>query len=569
MAVVKKVVKKKKHLGSFAQGSKIEQSPYRPMYVEKRPPCTGHCPSSARVREYLQYVATSEKYGRTIDDSLKVAFDIVTETNPIPASTGRVCPHGCEDLCNRKDRDEPININACEMFIADYAIEKGLKLKKIGDIGKGKKIAVVGSGPGGLSVAYQLARQGFEVIVYEKDEKPGGLLYYGIPNFRLPKKVVEKEIARIEELGVVFLCNICVGKDILIEELKNQYDAIYIASGAYKIDKPNLENIDKLPNIYSGIDFLHRFARGEKIDIGSKVVVLGADTAADAAMVCRRLGAEVTFAYRRTIPDVEAFKKTASKEALEAEEEDITFQFATVPVKLEIGDGKFKGIYFRKICVEEIDERGHAKKYHIDSDHPPFFVEASTLIYSVGQKPDISLFEDILNLNNEGFVNHNNLFVDDKIMVGGDLIGPENMLVTVANSHGILAADKIMFNLTGQNLMKLDSRKIIESKDMYLDYFEKKPRKKRTYRAPEERVKDFEPYLIGLSLEDFLHEAKKCMSCGLCFVCENCYLYCTPQAFKKIPDQSPGKPFRVAMELCDGCKKCAEVCPCGYIDMVL
>ena len=183
MAVVrKKVVKKKKKPMSMGVtgGAKIEQSPYRPKYVEKRPPCTGKCPSAARVREYLQYIATAEKYNRTIEESMEVAFDIVVETNPIPATTGRVCPHGCEGECNRKDKDEPININACEMFVGDYALEKRLKLKKVSNIGADKRIAVVGGGPSGLSAAYQLARQGFNVTIYEKNEKLGGLLYYGI-----------------------------------------------------------------------------------------------------------------------------------------------------------------------------------------------------------------------------------------------------------------------------------------------------------------------------------------------------------------------------------------------------
>jgi NADPH-dependent glutamate synthase beta subunit-like oxidoreductase len=572
VAVVrKKVVKKKKKPMSMGVtgGAKIEQSPYRPKYVEKRPPCTGKCPSAARVREYLQYIATAEKYNRTIEESMEVAFDIVVETNPIPATTGRVCPHGCEGECNRKDKDEPININACEMFVGDYALEKRLKLKKVSNIGADKRIAVVGGGPSGLSAAYQLARQGFNVTIYEKNEKLGGLLYYGIPNFRLPKKVVESEIQRIIDLGIEVVNNTCVGKDISIDELKSNYDAIYLATGAYKIDKPKLNNIDKIDGIYSGIEFLNKFAKGQKIEICNKVIVIGADTAADAAMVCRRLGSEVVFAYRRTIPDYDSFKKTASREALEAYEEDISFQFATIPVELKEEDGHLKGVYFRKIVVDEIDERGHAKRYHIVEDEDPFFVKADTLIYSVGQKPDLSLFENILKLNNEGFVEHRDLFIDENILVGGDLIGPANMLVTVANSHGILAADKIMFKLTGQNFMKPDDRKIIESKNMYLDFFEKKEQKKRRYRDPVERIEDFSPYLIGLTFDEFLYETKRCMSCGLCFVCENCYLYCTPQAFKKIPDQAPGKPFEIAIGLCDGCKKCAEVCPCGYIDMVL
>ncbi len=515
----------------------------------------------------MQYIAQAEDYGRSFNEALEGAFYIIAETNPLPATTGRVCPHPCEKQRNRKDKDEAVNINACEMFVGDYALEHNLPLKKLTDKQRNQKVAIIGSGPAGLSAAYHLARLGFGVTIYEREEKPGGLLRYGIPNFRLPKDVVDAEIKRIEDLGVEIKCSTEIGKDITIEQLKNNYDAIYIAIGAYKPIKPRLEGIDEIEGVYSGLDFLKRFAKGEKLDVGSDVVVIGADTAADAAMISRRLGAKVTFAYRRTIPDEEAFMQTASEEAKEAYEEDITFQFATIPVELVAENGKLKGVKFQRIKVEERDERGHAKKYSI-LDEPPFMVKADTMIYSVGQKPDYSSIEAIVKTTPEGFLQINDDFSiegQDKIFAGGDVVRPKLMYVTTAIGHGHKAALHIAEKITGEKFITPDPRRVITSSEMHLHLYDPKPRHNRTFRDPKERVNDFEPFKNGLPKEEFIEEVKRCLSCGLCFDCGNCYMYCSHGCVKKLPK---GQHYEFHLETCDGCMKCYDNCPCGYIDKV-
>lgn len=563
---VKVVKKKKKKLSMMAsKGAVVEQSPYRPYYEEKRPPCTDTCPNGEKVREFLQCIAQHEDYGKTLEEALEEAFYIITETNPIPSTTGRVCPHPCESQCNRKDKDKAVNINACEMYVGDFALSKNLPLKAEPHKEYPHKVAIVGSGPAGLSCAYHLTRLGLNAEIFEREEQPGGLLRYGIPNFRLPKdNIIDREIKRIEDLGVKINCGVEVGKDITLKDLTEKYDAVFLALGAQKAIKPKLDGIDDIEGIYSGMDFLKRYAQGNLPQIGEKVVVIGADTASDAAMICRRLGAAVTFAYRRTIPNEEIFMKTASKEAKQAYEEDIEFQFATVPVELVSEGGKLVGVKFQRIKVEEIDDRGHAKRV-TPLDEEPLLVEADTMIYSIGQTPDISHIAKELGITEDGFIKINDQFFlskERRIFAGGDLVGPKLMYVTTAVGHGKLAAFNIAEVLTGEQFVKTDTKKLITPDGMHLELYDPKERYERTSQDPKERIKNFEPFLNNLSEEEFVEETKRCMSCGLCFDCGNCYTYCSHGCVKKLPK---GQHYELHLETCDGCMKCYDNCPCGYI----
>ena len=231
-----KVVKKiKKPLGGLrghsAGGSSVETSPLRPVQVPKTPPCSNGCPNETNIREFLTTISQSEGSGRSYKESYEKAWGILTEKNPFPSSCGRVCPHPCESECNRTYKDGAVGINNLERFVGDYAIEQGFQLKKISDEIYQEKVAVIGAGPAGLSCAYQLARRGYGVTVFEAFSKPGGMLRYGIPDYRLPPDVLDKEIKRIEDLGVEIKCNQVIGKDISYEDLQKDYSAIFVGIG--------------------------------------------------------------------------------------------------------------------------------------------------------------------------------------------------------------------------------------------------------------------------------------------------------------------------------------------------
>ena len=211
-----------------------EISPQRPRYTPKAAPCLGSCPSGADIRGWLTTIAQAEAYGRTNDQAYEFAWRKITERNPFPAVCGRVCPHPCEEACNRNSKEGPVAINALERFIGDFGIGKALKLAKLTEEKQPEKVAVIGAGPAGLSCAYQLARRGYAVTVFESFSQPGGMLRYGIPAYRLPREVLDAEIGRILDLGVDLQCNCLAGKDITLDALRKEYQAVFVGIGAHK-----------------------------------------------------------------------------------------------------------------------------------------------------------------------------------------------------------------------------------------------------------------------------------------------------------------------------------------------
>ena len=561
--VVKKTKKKKKKFGSsaFSGGSKSrEQSPLRPKHVEKEPPCRHVCPSGNRIREFVTTIAQAERLGKSADQAFEEAWEIYTDTSPFPSVCGRVCPHPCQSECNRKDHDGAVNINQIERGIGDFGLEKNLKLKNLSDEKREEKIAVVGGGPGGFSCAYQLARRGYGVTVFEAADKPGGMLRWGIPRYRLPADILDGEIQKIIDLGVELKCDTRIGTDIPLDDLRDQYKAVFVSIGAEKGLKLRVEG-EEAENVLSGVEFLNRIHHGETIDVGDDVIVVGGgDTAIDAARICKRLGAKVTILYRRTITEMPAI----DEEIEETQEEGINLEYLAAPVGFNTEGNRITSMECIRMELGEPDDSGRRRPVPIEGSE--FEIPASTVIPAISQAPDFTGLESLIEGRDWIKVDEDgkSTKVED-VYAGGDAVNLS--LVTTAIGQGRRAAEAIDRRLRGEEKPELEAMPAIKADRLRLDHYEKSDPAPAAKLPPEERLKGLETEVaVPLSREQVITESQRCMSCGYCFDCEKCWLFCQDQAINKPMEK--GVLYSFKLENCTGCKKCSEECPCGFIDML-
>lgn len=532
-----------------------------PVYVRRMPPCRTSCPSGNDIRGYLTAVAQTEAYKekRTPEESLDLAWYTYTDKNPFPAIHGRVCPHPCEDGCNRQHKDEPVAINSVERAIGDHGLARGLKLKKLTDEKQDKKVAVIGAGPSGLSCAYQLARRGFPVTVYEAAEKPGGMLRYGIPSYRLSEDVLDAEIQNVLDLGVELKCSTSIGRNISWDEIKNSHDAVYVAVGAQKGVKLGCEG-DDLEGVLTGVDFLGRINRGENVEVGRRVVVVGGgNTAIDAARVSRRLGAEVTILYRRTQAEMPAIRH----EITAAEEEGVVMEILAAPQRLEKPEDGAIAVTCIRMELGEPDSSGRRRPVPVEGSE--FTITADTVIAAIGQKPELTQMEEIASDSGWVKVNANKETALTGVFGGGDAVAMD--LVTTAVGQGRKAARVMDAYLKGREYREPYVAKPVSYKEMRLDYYEAAPRHNQEELAPAERVKSFIEVNKPLTLEAVMEETKRCMSCGLCFSCDQCRIFCHSEAINKDLSRSQGSTMFTDYAKCSGCSICFVACPCHYIEM--
>ncbi len=516
----------------------------QPLYQNKWPPCSQTCPASEDIQGWLA-LASEQQW--------QAAWHKLAERNPFPATMGRICYHACESPCNRKHLDSAVNIHAMERYLGDMAIAQGWCHEAISDNAQSQRVAIVGAGPAGLSCAFQLVRRGYHVTIFDAQAKPGGTLRSAIPDYRLPKSVLASEIEVILALGIELRLNTRVGKEISEGELRDQFDALFLAIGTQQArphsynDRP--EKGGSHHSIMSGIEFLQSLNRGEQMRLPKQVAVVGGgNTAVDVARCVRRLGAEVTVICAQDPHgthhrDLATEMPASLTEVVEAEAEEVQLIYRAGVRRLVRSGEHLSGIEIAR--VDQVHDRhGNFNPKYFDGTEE--FIPAGLVIFAIGQEADWHGLETLPEA--------------DGVWLGGDTVS-KSKLAAVAVGSGYQAAMSIASSLKGESSVFNDHKKSkITFREMQLHYYPKQPRHEGE--TSEQRLDGFKEVVKGLSDNAAEQEAKRCLSCGVCFECDNCWHFCPDAAVIK---KEGG--YQIDYDYCKGCGICAEECPCGHIDM--
>ena len=572
----------------------------RPIYQDMVAPCNAACPVGTDIEGYMNLL----REGKVAE-----ARDLLLRENPMPAVTGRVCDHPCQTACNRAFFDDAVNIHAVERMLGD--LEPEVRAPVPARTRK-EKVAVVGSGPAGLACAYHLARLGFAVNLFESDREPGGALRHGIPEYRLPRNVLVREIERIRSQGVNLQCGVRVGGNLSWKELES-HDAIFLASGA-RVNRPLELAGQDAADVRPGLEFLRNAKAGDRGAVGQRVVVVGGtDTAVDCARTALRLGADAVVICQGSRAEL-----SANAEAIdEAIREGVRFEFRVWPVAVQTSDhpeneaaieairsmyaegeddrpkARLVGVECVRMQTAQPDPSGARRALPIQGSN--FILPADTLLTALGEEPDFGFLPPeitrkgyVVKVDEFGRTNHPGFFA------GGDITGEPR---TVAHSLGsgkraAIGIDRYLREKAGEPVAETDPKalrlggtgnfsitrwrkddpvhrtgevnEVVPFERLNMAHFTSVPGKPDRHRSFEERRSSFAEANLGLTTNEALAEARRCFNCGVCNQCELCLIFCPDIAIKRHPN---GHGFSLSYKYCKGCGICVEECPRGTMTM--
>jgi 2-oxoacid:acceptor oxidoreductase delta subunit (pyruvate/2-ketoisovalerate family) len=551
----------------------------RPQYRDGVAPCNHACPAGVDVEGYMNLL----REGR-----LDEALDLLLRENPMPAITGRVCHHPCEAGCNRRDFDEAVAVHSVERALGDHALR--MPHPPPHPVLHPERVAVVGAGPAGLACAYHLARLGYAVTVYDEAAEAGGLLRQGIPAYRLPRTVLDRQIDRIASMGVEIRTGVRLAGDAARAEL-DSYDAVFYATGAHR-GKPMGVAGEDGPGIVAGLEFLKAVNRGERPELGHKVAVIGGgNTAMDCARTALRLGAEPVVVYRRTRDEMPAI----AQEVDEAVREGIEFVFLAAPSGFRWDDGRLVEMQVTRMALGEPDASGRRRPVPIDDGG--YAIPVDTVLTAIGEDTELEALPASLP-SEWGAVKVDELASTGvgTVFAGGDLAGAERTVADALGSgkRAAIGIDRLFRGATpgsgdvdagGEGAGRLDGLRwggtgqvsmsrargddpvrrtnptndVVDVNALQLAHFRHEPRQEEGWR----REVDFQEVNLGIDLERAMAEANRCFNCGVCNDCELCLILCPDVAITR----RDGGGFDIDLNYCKGCGVCAAECPRGAIVM--
>lgn len=545
----------------------------RPVYNDRVAPCNQRCPVGIDIEAYMNLLR---------EDRIDEALELLLRENPIPAVTGRVCDHPCETACSRCALDGAVAIHAVERMLGDLALERPVEPAPVKHR---EQVGVVGSGPAGLACAYHLTRLGYAVTVFEAAAEAGGMLRVGIPEYRLPRSVLDRQVQRLKDLGINFVTGVRIGKDLHWNVL-SWFDAVFIATGAHLPRPLGLEGEDN-PRVRQGLDFLSDVNAGQRPDIGRKAIVIGGgNTAMDCARTAKRLGADVTVVYRRTRDEMPAIRD----EIEDAVKEGVKLEFLAAPVAFRDDSEGVLNVEFERMVLGEPDASGRRSPKPTGET---YLHAVDLVLLATGENAtldslpsNVEVWKGAIEVDELGATTTRTYYA------GGDVAGHDR---TVA--HALGAGKRAAIGIDRQLRLVRGERELPEPADMRLGetgnlsitrWRSDDPIRRvapvneavtveqlnLTHFAPADRHHDHKPNgqsaatfaeaNLGLTRTEALSEAKRCFNCGVCNECELCMIYCADVAISRSDN---GARFSVDLEYCKGCGVCVEECPRGAISM--